>query len=286
MRSSRRYLTLVVSFVASWIALCVQASADGGRLHVILAIDSTSPDIRLDMRSNGYSLSQCIKQNVPRNRLNIVFIDDMRLNAANILRQIENLDVNSDDAILFYYSGHGFYETGGRGTFITPPPDGGNRFYLSTVDRALEAKHPRFRAVIFDCCSVTPEGPLAHPAPIEQEAAEISPLFQSLFFDSQGSVILVSSKPGEYALCHVPLFGRRREDPSFTYGSLFTGELLAILGKSQEEKSWETVCPELRKNVSAAFQRIAKNGAIKLGSGRVLMQNNQTVVARIDYRPI
>jgi hypothetical protein len=288
MRKIFHYLAFTASVVTPWLMFSDEVSAQTGRLHLIIAIDSTSPDIADDMRSNLYLCNSSIREHVPRERLTTTIISDGTLSQQNVLVKIQELDVLPDDAVAFYYSGHGFYEAGGRGTFITPRADQGARFYRSTVEQAIQARQPRLSVVIFDCCSVVPSGPLALPAPGDPNVmtTKTSPLFESLFFEAKGSITLVSSSPGEYALCHVPFFEQGKTNPSYLYGSLFTGELISLLGgRSKERLTWEDFCPALRQNVSRKFKKIASDGAVTLNGGRLLEQTNQTVVARIDGNP-
>ncbi|WZP01225.1 caspase family protein (plasmid) [Isosphaeraceae bacterium EP7] len=256
------------------------------QLHVILAADTISPDIKDDMESNIYMLIPQFKKQVPEARLKLTVLDKQKLNQKTILRTIAMLNVGADDAIVFMYCGHGYYEDVNQGTFIIPPSDGGGRLYRTTVQKAIQAKQTRLCVTIFDCCSVGPNGPPGVPmAPVEQPPTQVSPLFQSLFFNSSGTITMVSSSPGEYALCGIPHILNNKV-VGLMKGSLFTGELTWLLReRSNESLRWDEAGNIIRRRVSQTFKVIAKNGVVTLSDGGRLEQQDQTVVVRINGIP-
>lgn len=164
-----------------------------------------------------------------------------------VLSQLDQLMVNSDDVVIFYFSGHGF-RTVRKG--VDPWPvlhftivDEGVE--LSFIKEKLEKKQPRFLLVIADVCnSYTPSRyapPLIckmfGPTP-DQEILRAN--YQSLFLESEGTLIITSSKKGEPSWCS-------------DTGGLFTGALLHSISRAVKRcdyPDWEVILGESYQCIS------------------------------------
>lgn len=280
MRRLPRCRFVILSCVTAAIAVVWGAPAfsQDPRLIALIVVDTQSRDIAEDMKTNSFAIGGLIEKNVPEALREVRVIEGEKFKRSEVLQTIRNLNIGNQDAVVFYYSGHGYYDSA-RGSFLMPPADNGARFYLSEIRKALEQASPRLRVCILDCCSVIPNGSLARFAPYEgrlDKPEEPSPLFRSLFFEPSGEVIMNSSKPGEYAVCrthHSNVDGQRR----YSTGSLFTSLLVDEWQQSGEPTDWPTVHTTMRRRVAEDFERFYPDGFIPLGSGKRIQQATQTV---------
>jgi hypothetical protein len=247
------------------------------RVIAILCADTLSPDIRDDMRSNLFWMSDLLEKNIPTDKLKITTISDKDYSAGTVVRVIRQMKVHPTDALFYFYSGHGYYEPG-VGSYFTPPPDKGRRLYLRDVRNELLTHKARLTVSVVDSCSVIPGGVNAAPADDPRKATEVSTLFQRLFFETNGTFHLNSSKPGEYAICR--WFVEDQDGRvAITNGSLFTSVLHAELTNNQRSLGWRDIYDATRSKVRERFGKIYPDSIVPLGGGRSTRQKTQTVWA-------
>ena len=153
---------------------------------------------------------------------------------------VKAIDPGSDDAVVFYYSGHGFRtpnkpEWWPYMAFSASEYDDPKGLGADEVFRLLKDRGPRLLMVITDCCNsvmdieVTERLQTRSPAGVSAEDN-----YRRLFAESRGTIIATSSEPGEVAL------GTDR-------GGLYTIELLNAIRNavwSSHNAQWETVLQE------------------------------------------
>jgi len=283
-----RFILTLVFCVAS---LSHSALADG-RLVAIIAVDTLSGEIKRDMQTNAKMLETALRRNVPPHRLDIHILKDNGWSRDGASQTIRDLNVSEDDALFFFYSGHGYYQ---NGSFFTPPADQGNRLYFSDVRNALLGKGARLTVSVLDCCQTHPGDVNVAPAPGPADVSttdEVSTLFQDLFFASHGEFILNSSSPREYALSKY--LWLTNGQVAVTNGSLFTTLLARSWGATifdetltalpTQVDSWQELYRFLRHHTHQRFELAREYRLLTLGNGRQINQRTQTVRAHHDGR--
>ncbi len=148
------------------------ASAVGNDLAVIIATDDDAPNVGADMAKNSKRMINLIKRNVPRARSRILKIPPANLTSDIILRTIAGLNVAPDDAVLFFFSGHGAYDENVRQTYLMFSRDPQHILYVGQVRKAIKAKGVRLEALVVDCCNnlrpVLARGPIAPGEPPDE----------------------------------------------------------------------------------------------------------------------
>lgn len=123
---------------------------------------------------------------------------------AKLLEKLEELSLNPDDCFLFYFVGHGYRTSDKKGPWPL--------LYFSQEEACLDlewiiesvkAKKPRFALVVADCCNNIMDGIVTIGRfPLGYIHRDLSKGYRTLFLHSQGLVVVVAAKPGDYAFCY------------------------------------------------------------------------------------
>lgn len=136
------------------------------------------------------------------------------LQPESVLNACCSLEVEVDDLLFFYFSGHGF-RTVAKGDDPWP-----NLFFSSSrqgidygeVIAILSQKHPRLLIAIADCCNnVMKENAAPHVywnGSVKSKKEHVSKAYQKLFLETEGKILVTSSEIGEFSwsVCEGALF--------------------------------------------------------------------------------
>jgi len=266
-------LLRVLMVVAGFLTTLPAAPVAAQRLHAIVVGDTASAGIGVPISRSVDALVKALLENIPEDKLTLTLLTGDQYRREQVLDAVRTLEPGRDDAILYYYCGHGFYDRE-RGTLLKPPGDD-RALYLSEIRKPLREKQARLIVTICDCCSGRVNRVAFAPAPGEVERPRVvSPLFKQLFWRTSGNLVINSSSPDQYAA--VRLGEGEPGEPGM--GALFTNVLIGSLKKHREEqKSWDAIIGECRTAVDRSFRQLHPDGTIRLGDDRVLEQATQTV---------
>jgi hypothetical protein len=247
--------------------------ARGETLHAILVAD-TSPsagfgEYTMAVAMDLAAVDAMLATNMPERQVNTVRLEfdaDDTSDPAACLQAIESLTVAPNDAILFYYSGHGSADDEGPYFDLAR-----GKLRRRAILDALAQKRPRLAVLLSDCCNTRSDGYLyAAPSMEIEPPAKPSPLFRSLFLEPAGVVDLTSAAPGESA------FFRPLDFDEGLPGSIFTQELCEWVERRRgERRSWDDLVRGVSLEVHAAFRSHYPKGASVAKGARV--QGVQTV---------
>ena len=168
----------------------------------------------------------------------------------NLAQLIRNFQPNSDDVVIFVYTGHGFRFDDQQDYYpnicMIGPEDDVYGNYVATTDiyNAIKAKGARLSVVITDCCN----SKFGEYGPRQKENTLYSRTntrvskkrMQELFLGTKGVILATAAKPGEYAW-------------SFDgTGSAFTQSFIAQLRK--EASATQTEAPNWQRLVDNAIE--------------------------------
>ena len=245
----RHVWALGVLLCVVWPSGTIETSAHAQvKVHVVIATDSRDPIIGRFVASDNRTISGTMGANIAEEQIEFYPIEPDQMRPADIHNRILNLPVGANDAVLFYYSGHGGYDATGQFFSLER---GTTRLYRHVVRAAIESKQPRLGVLISDCCYAFLPDP--NPSGVAPALfAQTKPLFDELFFRARGLVDITSSQPGEISSCYL-------DDAD---GSIFTKSLSDILWDVREQRlSWKQVFEMTRRRASAEFARVHPTGA-------------------------
>lgn len=185
-------------------------NVDGAKLHTILICDTHADNIgssvEADLR-NFRNETHRIAQNTTLELSEKLFIGQEVNKEA--LAFIADLSIDADDAVIFYFSGHGY-----RPSNVSPEVNQWPHLYLTPADKGVDFlevaerlmhKNPRLMLVVSDCCNnIIPEmyAPTTMPIPAETpeaRGANRKRNYNKLFQESTGYYIITSASPGEFS---------------------------------------------------------------------------------------
>jgi hypothetical protein len=160
---------------------------------------------------------------------------------SGIAAYINNLSVQSDDVLFVYYSGHG----SNSGSSIWPMfSNSENRFKLDRIYTKVKPKGCRLKVVFFDCCNHRTNRSINEGIRNSGSALPAS-AYVFLFKKTRGSVMISSSKAGEYSYGN-PTVGGYATDGFFTALGQVSYQTAA-----QQQNIWRNVISKTTSNTHA-----------------------------------
>lgn len=206
----------VLLALAGWVFQSVPAHA--GRIFLLVAADtsadgkialSTGPDTKF-IRDVFFAMvprEQLVIYNWPRDNPEggppqepIWAGPDIHRDLADmkekLITAIQNCPAGPDDAVVFFYSGHGGYDDWGH---FVQMPGRQARLYRGEIIQAIRRKKPRLTVVLTDTCNTRVGQKLPLLAPCIYPPEQIAPLFDQLFMKSRGVADINSCSKDEAA---------------------------------------------------------------------------------------
>ena len=234
------------------------------KMHLILAADvSSTDDVGSTVGTDTYNIRELIENNISGARLNIIDLQEKlqknrpgdKLTKEDIIKEISNLNVESDDTIFFFFSGHGAYDSVADQYFALASQE---QVFRSEVLEEMKSKNARLTILISDCCYIQQDVP-AHVRPPAVRAPGgtikgLRALFEKLFFEAEGVVDITSSEKGTYGFIY-PL-GAQVENGK-EKGSIFTWNLCKQLEtETHASKNWQQMFDLVGEETNNDFQQV------------------------------
>jgi len=209
------------------------------RVHLIVVADTNDPDIGKASGQDATMFLQMMLQISEDQTSGLVQEHELKgdqVSLEAIKRKIGEINADADDALVFYFSGHGLYHNRAERMLV------GNKqeFRRSEVLRALESKASRLVVMITEACtSYTKTEPKLRNAECNAPRPASNgpdPVFMALFLDVDGVVDVNSSK------LNLKSFVRAGKKP----GSIFTHALASSISASStsREATWDAILDE------------------------------------------
>lgn len=259
--------------------------AMAARVHLIAVGDTLDKKIGEDVVLDIQNLTWFLEKSGRKSLLPPKILIGPDCNPMKIAESLDRIKLQPDDAIIFYYSGHGAYDaTTGQVMQIPRLGDDGvvsRNEIRKRLEGLVDDRQIRLAVLMTDMCNLqkiikVPDWPIPGAmAAAPQELSDDDPIFKALFVDSVGFVDVSSASTDEAAAIY-PKFVSTNDQLSD--GSIFTTVVTDLMARNSKQRfSWdyflkEMVAPKVRQE----FQKNYPDG-IDLPDG-VNTQRTQTVL--------
>jgi len=232
----KKYVSSLITTTIATLMLTAPIALESQEIHSFVTADTLSNlknSVRVDMKSIK-KLIRSISQStqIPYTSLMLTHKD---LTRSNLFRIIDATNINPDDIVFFYYTGHGCRTMETRNMwpciYFTKPRE---RVDLSDIVDVLLSKKASLYVVIADCCNDYKQLDLINAHSLSQKKLPSKNLQQQVLrslFSQQNLLIIASgSTPGQLSWT--------TQD-----GSIFTNAFIKSLEieAHREEAQWERV---------------------------------------------
>lgn len=196
-----------LTFCSLLLFSCLPYVAFSSTLHSIIIGDTQDRRIGKSVKLDLPKMKESSKKIAHYTGLNLkeTVITGQDCNIKNILNTLESLDLDQDDTVILYYSGHGYRTDNpkdNRWPNMSPPGFAGvNLEYLAEI---LLNKNPRFILAIADVCNNIITERFAPETLIRRELVDettIKTNFKKLFVETRAVILASGSSPSEYSYC-------------------------------------------------------------------------------------
>jgi WD40 repeat protein len=224
------------------------------KLHLIVVVDSLDPGIGRDCAEDRESVIEIFETAFDdaksgfKGRLSVTKIDGLDYKPETVRKAIDKLAVHPDDAIFFFYSGHGGL-TDEKGHFLHSRS---GPIYRTELRAQLLGKQARLLAIMTDCCAKRVDfDSLRSAASLQAAQRDKWRVLRNLFLEQKGLIDVQSSQEG------VVSWGGAN-------GSMFTTALCKMLLKPAEALDtnkdgfvdWKEFFTSVRAQTLAIFQQV------------------------------
>jgi hypothetical protein len=245
-------------------------------LHVIQVVDSKAENVGTEIGMSGAELIT-FSELLPPDMYNRVIV--IKTDEIEIVNAIRNLKTQPNDTIIFYYIGHGNYDSEKKATWLDLSGSTKSRIlYDFQILQELKMKDVRLGVVILDCCNreMAPPFRFGTAPAIDRGLQFPDPLADQLFFKTSGLIMIQSSAPNEYAIVKAA----NTQPKEIPTGSIFTSSFLRTLKINRfGRKNWTSIMNETQYSVDKYFLQMTKQRGriLTLQNGAVVNQERQTL---------
>ena len=129
---------------------------------------------------------------------------DQAFTKAELTNQLKSVNIEPDDILVYYYSGHGYNDTKRSSEFPTMALDGPD-YALEDIYQEVKQKNARLSLIIGDLCNSIPGTRTAvgqkENIPFKSGYLFDSEKLKKMFLESSGTILSTSSEKGQYSYC-------------------------------------------------------------------------------------
>jgi hypothetical protein len=280
-------LGILPCFLAVFVCIGFSQSSHAVKVHIVLAGDTLDSKVGKDVETDLETL-EIVFKNWNFKDVKIEVIKERKCTPGNMLRALDNLPIQPEDTVFFYYSGHGARDPV-QGDFLDMPRLGARGKLLrseiqSRMNQWLNTRQIRLGLIITDSCNQLTVLP---PAPAKIAGAVAHPrnlLFEALFLYSSGLLDINSADINQIALSIPPMnqggfairFNGGLFTESFTNGFNF---------KMDEAIDWNTFLNGVQDHMGRSFKQHFPNGVITPTGKRQLTQTIKRISIPVTNIP-
>jgi len=217
------------------------------KVHALLVIDTLS-GLGDSVKVDGERVDHLMSGRLPKDRAEILVLTGKDVNANAILSYYRGLKVGRDDALFFYYAGHGATDPQ-KGQFLALQELDTKPLLRSDLRRAMQERQPGLVVIMTDCCSTTfTLSKTRRILPDKGTAATIDPLLRCLLYRSRG-VVDITAASGNSS------FGDDHDGGIFTrtFAKLVEDGITGSDANKDGFVSWPEFFSQLQKRTQGVF---------------------------------
>jgi hypothetical protein len=220
-------------------------------LRALVVIGNADSKLAPSVEQDRKNMKVLLEEHLPADRRRIDYLDGNRVTREEILKYYRNLKTGPDEALLFFYAGHGAIDPK-LGHCLTPQM--GVSIARADIRRAMGQKGAGLVVLLTDCCSI--RIPVKHKArPREPRTrVEMHPVLRCLFFQQRGMVDVTAAEDGTGS------YGDNEHGGVFTSAlvSLLEGDLQTLDRNKDGFLSWKEFFQALTRETEKEFKGFAR----------------------------
>jgi hypothetical protein len=242
------------------------------KLHVLLVLDTSDRTLGDIVKRDGDIIERLLRENIPPARLTIDVLKGEQATKENIQNHYARLGKVTEDALLFYFSGHGEVLNDETNHRILLQGQGLERVPRATIRESVKNCQPGLALLLTDACACfAPQPGAFHPPKGVKDATELAPGFRELFFKPRGIVDINSALAGSLAWSDT-------QD-----GSIFTNTLADLLTRhaARPDPTWMRFYAELKGQTQKDFAAW-RDRQIQLAGGKSLKVDTDLLAQKLQ----
>lgn len=201
------------------------------KLQIIFCADTNAEGVGPMVAGDVSSVRTLFLENVPQHLYRFHALTGSDASAEHIGNKIRAVPIDSDDVLVFFYSGHGAFDTNENEHFMTLT--NGDNIRRSDLLEVIQSRGAKLDVLITNSCSNFVKFDVNSPSP--NGVQRLKPLFHELFFKPRGLVNISATMPGQTAI-------------TGSAGSAFYRGFNGALYDSERRISWTQIIYETNKN--------------------------------------
>lgn len=227
------------------------------KLQVLLAIDTNSA-LSDSVDADRRNMETLLRKHIPEERLELTVLQGEQLTRDGILQYFKNLKTSPDDAVLFFYAGHGKIDEQKK-PYFAPQKGKVPTITRAEVRRAMSEKKPGLIILLSDCCSTENRLRLqGEDAAGKRERSlresALHPTLRCLFFQHRGVVDITAAQEGTGSFGH------------YKRGGVFTQALVKLLDSDVKDLdtnkdrfvTWKEFADQLTRKTEELFEQLCE----------------------------
>jgi hypothetical protein len=220
-------------------------------VRALLVIDTDS-NLVDSVKRDRENMRILLKEHIPDDRCKVDVLEGKKVTRDDILRYYRDLKTGPDEALLFFYAGHGCIDPK-LGHCLQPQMAKTPLIPRADVRKAMEEKGAGLVVLLSDCCSTRLKAPKAPTGRKTIKDVQMHPVLRCLLFQHRGTVDITAAEDGTGS------FGDDQHGGVFT-GALVTlleGDLQALDKNHDGFLTWKEFFPLLARETEKRFKDFA-----------------------------
>ncbi len=190
-------IALVLSGVPWGSAAAQPHPTEFRKVYALLVVD-TMGELGESPKIDGERIDRLLSGGLPPDRVEIRLITGKDVNAAGILNYCRSVKAGPNDALFFYYAGHGGTDPS-KGQFLAIHDLHAKPLLRSELRAAMQARQPGLIVIMTDCCSnrFSIPGKLRRVYVDTGTAKTIDPVLRCLLYQARGVVDITAATDSE-----------------------------------------------------------------------------------------